>query len=156
MAKKKTSAGGISKMEAVRQAMGKLGNAATRIELQMFVQENFGIEMNLDVVSSYKAFITSKAKKTAAKPPATKPVAPKPEAANTPAAKPVAQQPATATKKRKKKKRRKNASKPIATITPASSGKVTGIALNDIQTVKELVKRVGMNTLKGLIDVLSK
>jgi hypothetical protein len=55
MAKEKTNpqAGGINKMEAVRRAMGELGNAATRTEIQKFVQERFGIEMNIDVVSAY-------------------------------------------------------------------------------------------------------
>jgi hypothetical protein len=144
MATKKTKApaGGISKMEAVRQAMGELGNAATRTEIQKFVEDRFGIEMNLDVVSSYKAFVASQAKKTIA---------------STPEPKPVVQQPAAATKKApKKRKRSKAAPKPVAIVTTAPSVKATGIALNDIQTVKELVKRVGVNTLKGLIDLFSK
>ena len=187
MAKKKAPAGGISKMDAVRQAMSELGNAATRTEIQKFVKVRFGVEMNLDVVSSYKAFIASKAKKTAAKSPAAIPVPPepaaakppeakpvvlkpeavttpaampialKPAAATTPEAKPVPKQPAAASKKRKKKeKRAKAAPKPVALIVPAPSVEATGISLNDIQTVKELVKRVGVNTLKGLIDVFGK
>ena len=171
MAKKKAPAGGISKMDAVRQAMGELGNAATRTEIQKFVKDRLGVEMNLDVVSSYKAFIANKEKKTAAKSPAATPVDPKPaaippaatpvvmnpEAVTTPAAMPIAPKPAAATKKKRKKpKRAKAASKPVAEIAPAPSVEATGIALNDIQTVKELVKRVGVNTLKGLIGVFSK
>ena len=134
--------GGINKMEAVRKAMAELGNAATRTEIQKFVKEQTGVEMNLDVVSSYKSFVAKESKKTAA---------------TTPDAKPVVEQPVEATKKRRKKRKSKKAApQPKATVTTAPSGKATGIALSDIQAVKELVKRVGVNTLKGLIDVFSK
>ena len=91
MAKKTT----ISKMDAVRQAMSALGNAATRTEIQKFVKERFGVDMNLDVVSSYKAFIAKNAKKPAA---------------TTPKATPAVQQPAAATKKGRKKRKSRNAS----------------------------------------------
>ena len=141
MAKKttKTQAGGINKMEAVRKAMAELGNSATRTEIQKFIKDGTGVEMNLDVVSSYKSFVAKEAKKAAT---------------TTPEAKPVAQQPAAATKKRRKKRRRgKAAPRPQATVTTAPSSKAPGIALNDIQMVQELVKKLGVKTLKGLIDV---
>ena len=142
MAKKNAQAGGINKMDAVRQAMAKLGNSATRTEIQKFVKDSTGVEMNLDVVSSYKSFIAKDSKKSAA---------------TTPEAKPVAQQPVAAPKKRRKKRKSKKAApQPQAAVTTAPSSKATGIALSDIETVKELVKRVGVNNLKGLIDVFSK
>ena len=142
MATKKAPASGINKMDAVRQAMGELGNAAARTEIQKFVKERFGIELNLDTVSSYKAFIASKAKKSAA---------------TTQAAKPVAQQPASVKKKGQKQKRRgKAASRPLVAVSTAPREKANGIALSDIQTVKALVGRVGADSLKTLIDVFSK
>ena len=58
------------------------------------------------------------------------------------------------TKKRRKKKGKKAAPQPQATVTTAPSSKATGIALGDIQTIKALVGRVGVKTLKDLIDVL--
>jgi hypothetical protein len=137
---KKAAAGGINKMEAVRQAMAELGNAATRTDIQKLVKERTGVEMNLDVVSSYKAAIARASKESAT---------------TTPEAKPVAQAPAAVTKKaRKKRKRGKVAAKSAATVAPVTSGKASGIALSDIQTVKELVGRVGATTLKHLIELL--
>ena len=148
MAKTTTNAqaGSINKMDAVRKAMAALGNAATRTQIQKFVKDSTGVEMNLDVVSSYKSFVANASKKSAT------------AATTAPEAKPVVQQPAAATKKgqKKKKKRRKAAPQPLAAVTTAPSGKATGIALSDIEMVKELVQKVGANTLKGLIDVFSK
>ena len=59
-------------------------------------------------------------------------------------------------KGQKKKKRMKTAPQPPATVTAAPSGSTAGIGLSDIQTVKELITRVGVTTLKDLIDVFSK
>jgi hypothetical protein len=137
---KKAAAGGINKMEAVRQAMAELGNAATRTDIRNFVKERTGVEMNLDVVSSYKSAVARASKKSAT---------------TTPEEKPVVQAPVAVTKKaRKKRKRGKVAEKSAATVAPAASGNATGIALSDIQTVKELVGRVGVTTLKHLIELL--
>ena len=150
MAKTTTNAqaGSINKMDAVRKAMASLGNAATRTQIQKFVKDSTGVEMKLDVVSSYKSFVANASKKSATA---------VTTATTAPETKPVASQPAAATKKRRKKrKRRKAAPQPLAAVTPAPSGKATGIALSDIEMVKELVKKVGANTLKGLIDVFSK
>ena len=151
MAKTTTNAqaGSINKMDAVRKAMATLGNAATRTEIQKFVKEQTGVEMKLDVVSSYKSFVSNASKKSATA--AT-------TATTAPETKPVVQQPVAATKKaqKKKKKRRKMAPRPLAAVAPAPISVATGISLSDIATVKELVKRVGVNTLKGLIDVFGK
>ena len=148
MAKTTTNAqaGSINKMDAVRKAMAALGNVATRTEIQKFVKDSTGVEMKLDVVSSYKSFVAKESKKTAT------------AATTAPETKPVVQQSAATTKKaqKKKKKRRKAAPQPLAAVTTAPSGKATGIALSDIEMVKELVQKVGANTLKGLIDVFSK
>jgi ribosomal protein L19E len=80
MAKKKAQAGGINKLDAVRQAMAELGNAATRTEIQKYVKEQTGVEINLDVVSAYKSSVAKESKKSAATTPETKPVATQPAA----------------------------------------------------------------------------
>jgi hypothetical protein len=84
MAAKKNgkTAGGISKMEAVRRAMGELGFDATRTDIQNFVKERFNTDMSVDVISTYKADIARKATKTKRAP---TPAAPK-SAANATAA----------------------------------------------------------------------
>ena len=165
-------AGDISKMEAVRQAMGQLGFDATRTEIQRFVQERFGIAMNVDVISSYKADVARKAAK--AKLVVTKPTAPKP-AAPKPAAEPPVRAVVpvlvaiTATKPATPKPAAKPAAKPAtkkqATSMPqakpaperTSNGRASGgVSLTDVQTVKELVNRLGSTDLITLVDVLAK
>jgi hypothetical protein len=136
MAKKKT--GGINKLDAVRQAMAEFGNAASRTEIHKFVKERTGVDMNLDVVSSYKGAVAREAKKAAA---------------TTPEMMTVVHAPVPATKRGPKKKPAKAAAKPLAAISPAPSSKATGIALSDIQAVKELVGRVGAKALKDLVDL---
>ena len=71
---KAATSGGISKMEAVRQAVTKLGQSATRSEIQRFVKEQLNIDMSPDVISTYKADLARKARKRrkAAKPAAAK------------------------------------------------------------------------------------
>jgi hypothetical protein len=142
-APKKAQANGISKMEAVRRALAELGQDATRTEIQSFVKERLGIEMNADVVSTYKAHIARKAAKTtpvSAAAAQNKP-APMPRAKSSPA--PVAKKPAPPAKK-----------KPA----PATgrNGTAGAIGLDDIRAVKDLVGRVGPDSLKTLIEVLVK
>ena len=54
MAGPKKSKDGISKMEAVRQAIAKLGKEAKPPEILTFVKENFGVVMSYDMASNYK------------------------------------------------------------------------------------------------------
>jgi len=103
----------------------------------------------------YKADVSRKAAKTKPETPAEKPVAPAPATKEEPAPKPkpapipVAKKPAKPTPAAKKA-----APKPA----PESSrnAKATGFALDDIHIVKALIGRVGSDTLKNLIDLLSK
>jgi len=70
MAGPKKSKDGISKMEAVRQAIAKLGKDAKPPEILSFVKENFGVEMSYDMASTYKstALKEKKGKKRGPKP----------------------------------------------------------------------------------------
>ena len=119
----------MSKMEAVRQAISKLGADAGRTQIQSFVKEKFGIEMSADHISNYKGEILKKAA-GGAKPATKKPLAP------TRGASIVA------------------ATKPAGSTSNAKAA--AGIGLQDIQAVKDLVGRVGPEHLKGLVDILAK
>jgi hypothetical protein len=155
-APKKAQSGGITKTEAVRRALATLGNDAMPLAIQGFVKKQFAIDMPLPQIYNRKSEILTQARSKkpaaakqaaqqagapkAAAQPAVKPVAPKAAAPKPAAAKPAAQ-------------------KPAAKAAPASqvNGRTgRGIDLGDIQTVKELVGRVGADSLKTLIDLLSK
>ena len=121
--------GGITKMEAVRQALGKLGKDASRPEIQKFVKDTYGLQMTLDHISNCKGELRKK------KGPA------KTAASQQPAKAAVSQQPAAQKHEPKK---------------PASGTKGHAIGLKDIDTVKDLVERVGAESLRQLIGVLSR
>jgi hypothetical protein len=118
---------GLTKMEAVRRALRKLGKGAKPVQLQSFVREQFGIEMTAGHVSTYKGDILRKAAQAKA-------AAPKGTPPNAAAKAPL---PAA----------------PTATPNAKPGG---GIALEDIQAVKVLVGRIGAADLKALIDVLAR
>jgi hypothetical protein len=46
--------GGITKIEAVRRALSKLGKDASRPDIQKFVKDNYGHQMTLDHISNCK------------------------------------------------------------------------------------------------------
>jgi uncharacterized membrane protein len=152
-APKKAAAGRINKMEAVRRAMKKLGIDAGRQEIHDEVKKEFGIDMSLDHISTYRGEIRRKA---TAKPAGaavtnmTKPAAPKPAAP-----KPAAPKPATALKAAAPKPA---ALKAAAPATPAAGNGETphGISLTDIQLAKDLLGRIGVDELKTLLDLLVK
>jgi hypothetical protein len=130
-------AGGISKVDAVGKAMEKLGEDASRPDIQSFVKKAYGLEIGLDHVSNCKLELRARAAKAnkAAEPKAT---AAAPKAA---AVKPAAQKPAS----------------PNPTAAASGNGKASGgISLGDVRAAKELLGRVGAAELKGLIDLLSK
>jgi hypothetical protein len=149
-APKKPAAGGINKMEAVRRAMHKLGNDAGRQAIHDAVKKEFGIDMSLDHISTYRGEIRRKAAATA-KPAGAAVVKPTPVAAS----KPAAPKPATASKAAAAKPA---ASKAAAPRTEAGRNGQTppGISLTDIQAAKELLGRIGVNELKTLLDLLAK
>ncbi len=50
-----------NKMEAVRQAMKALGFDASPSEIQTYIKDNFDVDMNANMISSYKSTLRSKA-----------------------------------------------------------------------------------------------
>jgi hypothetical protein len=117
----------ITKYEAVRRALAKLGKDAKPLAIQSYVKEHFNIEMTPGHAKTNKGKILREAaakksgKKAEAAPPAAKtsPAAPAPTQAG-----------------------------------KASNGKKT-IELEDILTLRKLVDRVGPAHLQTLIDVMS-
>jgi hypothetical protein len=122
----------LTKGEAVRRALRQLGNQAPRAEIQSFVKDNFGIEVSLDHISTTRVEALRK-KKSAKKPAAAKAAGPKPEAKPKAAAAPAAP--------------------PARAVAGAAQ---SGIALDDLVALKELVGRVGPDHLRKLIDVLNR
>ena len=112
--------GGITKIEAVSRALGKLGKDASRPEIQKFIKDNFRLDITPDHISACKGELR-KIKR--------------------PAKSAVTQQPAAQKQEPKK---------------PASGPKADGIGLEDIATVKDLVERVGVGSLRKLIDVMAR
>jgi hypothetical protein len=118
--------GKLTKQEAVRQALATLGRDAKPLQLQEWIREHLGIKMTADHVSTAKGIILKKGKKAARKKPGA------PEAVTGPAQKEPAIKP------------------------QAPTGKETGIPLDDILTVKELVGRLGAGPLHTLIDAFAR
>ena len=56
----KGKSGGVSKMDAVREALRQLGWDAKPAQIQGFIKEKFGVEMTLDHISNYKSAIRRK------------------------------------------------------------------------------------------------
>jgi hypothetical protein len=122
-AKKKT--GGISKMDAVRQALRQLGGDAKPVQIHGFIKDKFGIEMTLDHISNYKSDIRKKrgkGKKAGHKPAAT-------------------------------------AAAPKATAPKAAGGngrRRANLSVQEVDTLRRLLREVDPGSLKGMIDVLSR
>ena len=135
------SSGSLSKKDAVRRALQDLGNEARPLQIREHIKKRYHIEMSLDHISTVKGEIlreTGQAKPAARKPPST------PSAA----AKPSAQQPAVPQRPIRKEDSAKGAKAP--------GEREQGINLKDIETVKDLVERVGAASLKKLIDVMAR
>jgi hypothetical protein len=127
------SSNGISKIEAVKRALQALGTSAARSELQAYIRDNFAIQMDLDHISSCKSDILRSQAGRAKSKGKKKAQAPAKAATTAPAPVPAP----------------KAASAPKAPSGP-------GISLRDIETVKDLVGRVGAGQLRGLIDLLAR
>jgi hypothetical protein len=125
-------AGTISKQEAVRRALAHFGRDAKPAQMQGWIQQQFGIEMSTDHISTAKGEILRKAGAKKAAPPKAGPkkaAAPKPQV-----------------------------QKAAASTSPpkSSGGNASGIPLADILAVKALVRRVGAGPLHTLIDAFAK
>jgi hypothetical protein len=127
--------GSMTKKEAVEKGLKTLGSSATPTQLQKHIREQYKIEMDLKHISTAKAKIIKAAGQS-------KPAVAKPAATKMPSPQPMAAKPAI----------RKESAK---AAMPAGKG-VQNIHLKDIETVKELVERVGATSLKKLIDVMAR
>ena len=120
---------GMTKTEAVRRALAHFGSDTKPSEMQPWIKQQFGIEMSANHISASRGDIQRKNKKAGkAKPAAKKLAAPK-AAAKQPSAKP-----------------------PAITHTPRAT--TAGISLPDIEAVQGLVRRVGADQLRALVDLL--
>jgi len=126
---------GITKLEAVRRALTKLGNTTTPTIIQGYVKKHYGIEMSKDHISNAKGQVLGRRA----------------------ARKPAPAQPAVAQPAAPKVKAKKSAPGPqgmsVAAAPPASSKSISG---KDIETVEELVRRVGADLLRKVIDLVAK
>src|SRR5262249_7995284 len=124
----------ITKKEAVRRSLAKLGQDAKPALIRADIKERFGIEMTPAHITTTKGELRRQAAKGKAAPRRPPGRPPKAKAEADPAQR---HPPAPA---------------------PAERGSSTGatVLLEDIQTLKSLVKRVGADHLKTLIDLLSR
>jgi hypothetical protein len=121
---------GMTKMEAVRRAIAHFGNTAKPSEMQPWIKQQFGIEMSPNHISASRGDIQRKNKLAVKVKAGRKPAVPKATAK-----KPAPKLPA------------------ITQAAPATSG---DIRLEDIEVVKGLVHRVGVDQLRALVDLLAK
>lgn len=132
----KKAPGSMSKKEAVRRALQDLGREAKPLQIRDHVKQHYHIDMGLDHISTVKGEIlreTGQAKPTAEKPTTAKPAAPQAAAAKPPI----------------------HNEESAKAAMPQAMG-IQGIALTDIETVKELLQRLGATSLKKLIDVMAR
>ncbi len=121
----------VSKTDAVKQALTKLGNRAKPKAIQAYVKDTFGLEMSASYVSNIKSTLgKKKGKGKRGRPKKAAPMNGKPTVAEVrePRVKPAARK---------------------------GMG-LADIALDDIQTVKDLAKRLGIKSLKALVDLVAK
>ena len=126
----------MSKKEAVRRAMNTLGMDAGRQDILKHVKEQFGVDMTIDHVSTYRADIRRKKGKKG-----------RPKAAKAKVAAPTA----------KKTETTPAAAQTTAPKTAPVAGKRTeGISASDLQKLKDLLARNRPDELKAIMDVLAK
>ena len=126
---------GISKKEAVRLALEKLGRDAKPAQLRPYIKATFGLDMTPAHITTAKGELRrgkGGKGKAARRKKASAPKPPAPAAAPAPPAQPPAR------------------------AAAAGSRSAGGIRLEDIQAVQGLLGRVGADTLRGLIDLLAK
>ncbi len=74
MAKPETE-GTITKMEAVRQALAKLGPDAKPVDILAYIKETYGLEMSIGMAYNYKSSILKPGRKKRGRKPGPKPAA---------------------------------------------------------------------------------
>ncbi len=126
----------ISKSEAVRRAVHELGMEATRGQIHEFIKERFGIEMNLDHISTAKGEAIRKL--TGNSKPAPKSPAPKAAVTPKPQQKPVSVPP------------------PAEPAVEKPTAVLPAIPMDDILALKSLVERIGAEQVRMLMGVMGK
>src|SRR5438876_8539885 len=63
---------GISKMEAVRRTLAKLGNEAMPLDIQKHLKSEFGIDMDTSMISNYKSAVKTAGKSAVIRAPAAR------------------------------------------------------------------------------------
>jgi len=124
---------GMTKREALRRALKALGKNALPLAIQGFLKEQHGLDITRRHISKFKADVLRQQgdKKTKVKPSPVGQVEPKKAAAPKPEVK-------------------------SAPAAPEKSSSGNGILLEEIVTVKGLLRRVSPLELRKLIDLLSK
>jgi len=123
-----SKSGGPSKLDAVGQAMARLGNDAGRTELQAYVKQHFGYDMSPDHVSNCRRIVLQKQGTAGKKTPA----------------------------RSKKAPAKKGTAGPRARKTAANGRAAAhGLSLEDVETTQDLLGRVGVAQLQSLINLLA-
>src|SRR3954452_15081931 len=128
---------GISKIEAVRQALAHFGNDTMPSKMQPWIKQQFGIDISANHISASRCHIRKMAGKAKAPTPAPRAAdasvrTPKPAASaakESAVAKPAPQQAAAASPQVRQAAAQSNA-------PPKRNGAGHGISLEDLQTVK--------------------
>jgi hypothetical protein len=146
---------GITKMDAVRKAMTKLGWEAGRAPIREYVKSHFGVDMTADHVSTCRGDIlrqrAAKAKSAGAKSAALTSAVTS-AAGKGSVAKASTSEPTPAATQTKPSPATPRVSEGVGN---GSAKAESGISLTDILAVKDLVGRVGVSHLKSLIDAFA-
>jgi len=122
---------GMTKRDALRQALKALGKNALPLAIQGFLKERYGLDITREHISKYKGDVLRQdaGRKAKVKPSLVNKIEPKKAAAP----------------------------KPEVKAAPAPQGKSSngkGINLTDIEAVKALVSRIGADQFRKLIELL--
>jgi hypothetical protein len=134
----KANGASITKKGAVQQALTELGKSAKAADIQNYAREKFGLDISSNLVKEYKGDLL-KGKAAAKQQAAPKLTTKKPTVTKKPAAK-------------KRATAKPPAAKPPGQVSQAFSG----IPLQDILSIKELVGRLGAKPVHVLIDAFAK
>jgi hypothetical protein len=125
-----TQGSGMPKLTGVRRALETLGKDAKPAEIQDFMKRRFNLDITRGLITKYKSSILANPSGRAKTTTKTRPMAARSMA--------------------------KTVSQPQARLVPMKANNGRGIQLEDIQVVKSLVKRVGPEHLRSLIDLLAR
>jgi hypothetical protein len=136
--------GVTTKKDAVRRAMAALGKDTRPLHLRDHIRKRYGIDMSIDHISTCKGEIVRERSQN-------KPTGQNPGAGKTLAQPPAGQKPAMTTKAGLA-----GSSPSQGRLTSQNNAANSSISLRDIETVKDLVERIGAANLKKLIDVMAR